>query len=336
MSGVHDETPGTSAHTEQDSRGARPPLSPCVRPDRTARHERGSAPRSVCASGEPGGSGVTASSRSALLFRLSTTAMVAGSVRSRWRWRSWCASSSSFATCRVSANSAWSWPGFRLRRMRRIPCHRKSRPITMPAAAAPRMRPVARVALAAAAAVIAAARRRALCGPGGQGGRWRAGRRPSAGPRAPRAAGRVRSAGLSRLRTAVHCRMNSAMSACSAGGSRDVQPFQREEMRVDRGDQAGVERAEEPGPRCGISGPQGGFAGRGYAASMSLASWPVTTAVVSSSPAIALPCRSAERVPRMPMAATATTTSIRSEATTDLAAALASVRIHPTCPGSQS
>ena len=137
---MHDETPGTAAHTEQDSRGGRPPLSLCVRPDRTARHERGSAPRSVPASGEPGGSGVTASSRSALLFLLSTTAVVAGSVRSRWRWRSSCASSSSFASCRVSANSAWSWPGSRLRRMRRISCHSNSQPITMPATAMPTMR----------------------------------------------------------------------------------------------------------------------------------------------------------------------------------------------------
>ena len=40
---------------------------------------------------------------------------------------------------------------------------------------------------------------------------------------------------------------------------------------------------------------------------MSRASWPVTTEVVSSSPAIAFPCRAAERVPSMPMAATAIT-----------------------------
>ena len=78
MSGTHKETPGNGAQTEQDSRAARPPFSWCVRPDRTARHERGSAPRRVPASGEPGGRGVTASSRSALLFRLSTTAAVAG------------------------------------------------------------------------------------------------------------------------------------------------------------------------------------------------------------------------------------------------------------------
>ncbi len=106
MSGTQDEAPGTEAHTGQESRGSRPPFSLCVRPDRTARHERGSAPRNVPASGEPDGRGVTASSRSALLFRLSTTAVVAGSARSRCRWRSRCASSSSFAICRVSANSA--------------------------------------------------------------------------------------------------------------------------------------------------------------------------------------------------------------------------------------
>ena len=150
MSGTHDETPGTGAHTGQDSSGGRPPLSRCVRPDRTARHERGSAPRNVPASGEPGGRGVTASSRSALLFRLSTTAAVAGSVRSRCRCRSWCASSSPFAICRVSANSAWSWPGSRLRRLRRISYHSKSQAIPMPAAETPRMRPMARAAAASA------------------------------------------------------------------------------------------------------------------------------------------------------------------------------------------
>ena len=42
----------------------------------------------------------------------------------------------------------------------------------------------------------------------------------------------------------------------------DVQPFQRHEMPVDRGDQAGVQRAEEPGPHRGISGPHDGFADR--------------------------------------------------------------------------
>ncbi len=98
MSGTHDEAPGSGAHTGQESRGGRPPFWLCIRPDRTARHERGSAPRSVPASGEPCGRGVTASSRSALLFRLSTTAAVAGSVRSRWRCRSCCASSSPFAS----------------------------------------------------------------------------------------------------------------------------------------------------------------------------------------------------------------------------------------------
>jgi len=40
-----------------------------------------------------------------------------------------------------------------------------------------------------------------------------------------------------------------------------VRPFQREELRVDRGQQAGVQRTEEPGPHRGISGLHGGFAG---------------------------------------------------------------------------
>ena len=108
VSGTQHEVPGTGAQTGQDSRAGRPPFSRCVRPDRTARQERGSAPRKVAGSGDPAGSGVTASSRSALLFRLSTTALVAGRVRSRCRWSSPCASSSSPAICRVSANSAWS------------------------------------------------------------------------------------------------------------------------------------------------------------------------------------------------------------------------------------
>src|SRR6202041_3630498 len=80
VSGTHEEAPGTDAHTGQESRGRRPPFSEWVRPDRTARHDRGSAPRRVPASGEPSGSGVTASSRSALVFRVSTTAVVAARV----------------------------------------------------------------------------------------------------------------------------------------------------------------------------------------------------------------------------------------------------------------
>ena len=62
---------------------------------------------------------------------------------------------------------------------------------------------------------------------------------------------------------------------------------------------------------------------------MSLASWPVTTAVVSSSSAITLPWLAAERVPAMPMAATATATSAsatHSDAS-ELVAARARVRI---------
>ena len=62
-----------------------------------------------------------------------------------------------------------------------------------------------------------------------------------------------------------------------------------------------------------------------YAASMSWASWPVTTAVVSSSPAIAFPCRAAERVPSMPMTATATTTSVPKSAISERSQPLASV-----------
>ena len=44
-----------------------------------------------------------------------------------------------------------------------------------------------------------------------------------------------------------------------------------------------------------------------YAASISRAIWFVTTAVVSSSPAITFPWCVADRMPSMPMAATATT-----------------------------
>ena len=107
-----------------------------------------------------------------------------------------------------------------------------------------------------------------------------------------------------------------------------VQPFQREQPRVDRGEQAGVEGTEEPGP-FGLIGGQDGRLPAAYAASMSLASWPVTTAVVSSSSAISLPWLAAERVPAMPMAATATATSAsatHSDAS-ELAAARARVRI---------
>jgi hypothetical protein len=58
------------------------------------------------------------------------------------------------------------------------------------------------------------------------------------------------------------------------------------------------------------------------------ASWPVTVEVVSSSLAISFPSLVAERVPTMPMAATQTTTNVspRHRTTSELAAALASVR----------
>ena len=62
-----------------------------------------------------------------------------------------------------------------------------------------------------------------------------------------------------------------------------------------------------------------------YDASMSWASWPVTTEVVSWLPAIALPCRAAERVPSMPMAATAITRSVPKSAIRRTVGALASV-----------
>ncbi len=62
-----------------------------------------------------------------------------------------------------------------------------------------------------------------------------------------------------------------------------------------------------------------------YAASTSWVSWPVTTAVVSWSPAITFPCRSAERVPRMPMVATAITRSVPKSAISKTLAALANV-----------
>ncbi|HVT68362.1 MAG TPA: hypothetical protein VHF26_11465 [Trebonia sp.] len=132
-SGTQDEPPGHGPHTGQDSRGVRPPSSRCVRPDRAARQERGLAPRSVSASGEPSGSSVTASSRSALLFRFSTTAVAGASIRSRCRRRSRCASSSSFAICRVSANSACSWPGSTARRTCRMPRIVRATPSMRPA-----------------------------------------------------------------------------------------------------------------------------------------------------------------------------------------------------------
>jgi hypothetical protein len=91
VSGTHSVTPGQGAHTGHVSRADRSASWRFVRPDRTARQDRGSAPRRVPARGDPPGSGVTTSSRSALLFRLSTTAVVAVSVRSRWPWSNWCA-----------------------------------------------------------------------------------------------------------------------------------------------------------------------------------------------------------------------------------------------------
>jgi hypothetical protein len=47
VSGTQHEVPGSGAHTGQDSRAGRAPFSRCVRPVRTARQERGSAPRRV-------------------------------------------------------------------------------------------------------------------------------------------------------------------------------------------------------------------------------------------------------------------------------------------------
>ena len=60
------------------------------------------------------------------------------------------------------------------------------------------------------------------------------------------------------------------------------------------------------------------------------ASWLVTIAVVSSSPAIVLPWLAAERVATTPMAATPATTTENAtqSATSELVAALASVRIN--------
>jgi hypothetical protein len=93
-----------------------------------------------------------------------------------------------------------------------------------------------------------------------------------------------------------------------------VQLLQREEPRVDPGEQAGVKRAEEPGPRRGIGGPQGASP-LAYAASISRASWFVTTAVSSSPPAITCPWYVADRMPRKPMTTAATVTSERRIAT---------------------
>lgn len=62
---------------------------------------------------------------------------------------------------------------------------------------------------------------------------------------------------------------------------------------------------------------------------MSRPTWPVTTAVVSSSPAIVLPTLVAERILTMPIAATAATASASAtqSATSELVADLASIRI---------
>ena len=60
-------------------------------------------------------------------------------------------------------------------------------------------------------------------------------------------------------------------------------------------------------------------------------SWPVAVEVVSSSLAVSFPSLVAEWVPTMPMAATQTTTkaSPMHRTTSELAAALASVRTYP-------
>jgi hypothetical protein len=68
-----------------------------------------------------------------------------------------------------------------------------------------------------------------------------------------------------------------------------------------------------------------------YALSIARASWPVAVAVVSSSLAVSFPRLVAERVPPIPMTATQTTTkaSPMHKITSELAAALASVRTYP-------
>ena len=108
-----------------------------------------------------------------------------------------------------------------------------------------------------------------------------------------------------------------------------MQLFQREQLRVDRGQQAGVERAEQPGPLRGLGGLKDFLAGRirGIDIPGQLV---VTIAVVSSSPAIVLPWLAAERVATTPMAATPATTTENAtqSATRELVAALASVRIN--------
>ena len=62
-----------------------------------------------------------------------------------------------------------------------------------------------------------------------------------------------------------------------------------------------------------------------YAASMSRASWFVATEVSSSPPAITFPWYVADRMPSMPMTATATTTSVPKSAISKTVAALANI-----------
>ena len=62
-----------------------------------------------------------------------------------------------------------------------------------------------------------------------------------------------------------------------------------------------------------------------YAASISRASWLVATAVSSSPPAITCPWYVADRMPSMPMAATAITRSVPKSAISETVAALANV-----------
>ena len=89
------------------------------RPERTARHDLGSAAARVSVRDEPGGS----------LSRFETVGAVvtvqdgghARDARSRWRRSSSWASFWFSASCKVSENSIWSWPGWTARRMRRIP-----------------------------------------------------------------------------------------------------------------------------------------------------------------------------------------------------------------------
>ena len=81
-----------TAQSAQLSSGVRAGSSRCVRPMRSARQARGSAPGSRATSGLPGANAVAASSRFSLLLRLSTATVLPGRLRSRCRCTSSCAS----------------------------------------------------------------------------------------------------------------------------------------------------------------------------------------------------------------------------------------------------